>query len=82
MKDLSTVLRKCWHTTDKPCEQFIQCCTEGPFHHDEKCKNAIIMRKQLKMKSDKPIIIIGMGTYGLAAGAAKVKEAIEAELKN
>jgi NADH:ubiquinone oxidoreductase subunit F (NADH-binding)/Pyruvate/2-oxoacid:ferredoxin oxidoreductase delta subunit/(2Fe-2S) ferredoxin len=30
---------------------------------------------------DLPIIIIGMGTCGLASGAAKVKEAIEAELK-
>ena len=40
------------------------------------------LRKRLKYEEhDKPIIIIGMGTCGLASGAAKVKEAIEAELK-
>jgi NADH:ubiquinone oxidoreductase subunit F (NADH-binding)/(2Fe-2S) ferredoxin/Pyruvate/2-oxoacid:ferredoxin oxidoreductase delta subunit len=85
MKDFNQLCcEKCWHTASKPCEQFIQCCTEGPLcHHDEKCKNEISsLRKQLKYEEhDKPIIMIGMGTCGLASGAAKVKEAIEAELK-
>jgi NADH:ubiquinone oxidoreductase subunit F (NADH-binding)/(2Fe-2S) ferredoxin/Pyruvate/2-oxoacid:ferredoxin oxidoreductase delta subunit len=75
---------KCWHTTENPCEHFIQCCTEGPLcHHDENCKQEISsLRKRLKYEEhDKPIIMIGMGTCGLASGAAKVKEAIEAELK-
>ncbi len=85
MKDFNQLCcEKCWHTTDKPCEHFIQCCTEGPLcHHDDKCEHEISsLRKRLKYEEhDLPIIIIGMGTCGLASGAAKVKEAIEAELK-
>jgi NADH:ubiquinone oxidoreductase subunit F (NADH-binding)/(2Fe-2S) ferredoxin/Pyruvate/2-oxoacid:ferredoxin oxidoreductase delta subunit len=85
MKDFNQLCcEKCWHTTDKPCEHFIQCCTEGPLcHHDEKCEHEITsLRKRLKYEEqDHPIIMIGMGTCGLASGAAKVKEAIEAELK-
>jgi len=85
MKDFNQLCcEKCWHTTEKPCEHFIQCCTEGPLcHHDEKCKQEISsLRKRLKYEEhDKPIIMIGMGTCGLASGAAKVKEAIEAELQ-
>ena len=85
MKDFNQLCcEKCWHTTDKPCEHFIQCCTEGPLcHHDDNCEHEISsLRKRLKYEEhDKPIIIIGMGTCGLASGAAKVKEAIEAELK-
>ncbi|MCU0332993.1 MAG: NADH-quinone oxidoreductase subunit F, partial [Ignavibacteriaceae bacterium] len=85
MKDFNQLCcEKCWHTTDKPCEHFIQCCTEGPLcHHDDKCEHEITsLRKRLKYEEhDHPIIMIGMGTCGLASGAAKVKETIEAELK-
>jgi NADH:ubiquinone oxidoreductase subunit F (NADH-binding)/(2Fe-2S) ferredoxin len=85
MRDFNQLCcEKCWHTIDKPCEHFIQCCTEGPLcHHDEKCEHEITsLRKRLKYEEhDHPIIMIGMGTCGLASGAAKVKEAIESELK-
>ncbi len=75
---------KCWHTPQTPCEHFIQCCTEGPLcHSDEKCRTEISsLRKRLRYEEhDLPIIIIGMGTCGLASGAGKVKEVILEELK-
>jgi NADH-quinone oxidoreductase subunit F len=75
---------KCWHTPQNPCEHFIQCCTEGPLcHSDEKCREEISsLRKQLRYEQHElPIIIIGMGTCGLASGAGKVKETILEELK-
>lgn len=75
---------KCWHTPQNPCEHFIQCCTEGPLcHSDEKCRIEISsLRKRLRYEEHElPIIIIGMGTCGLASGAGKVKEAIQEELK-
>jgi len=52
-------------------------------HHDEKCEHEITsLRKRLKYEEhDHPIIMIGMGTCGLASGAVKVKEAIESELR-
>jgi len=85
MKDFNQLCCvKCWHTIEKPCEHFIQCCTEGPLcHHDDKCEHEIAsLRKRLKYEEhDHPIIMIGMGTCGLASGAAKVKDTIEAELK-
>ena len=74
---------QCWHTKEKPCELFVACCTEGPLcHQDEKCKKKIQnLSDTLKyVNHDKPIIFIGMGTCGLASGADKVKNAIEAEL--
>ncbi|WP_337864679.1 NADH-quinone oxidoreductase subunit NuoF [Ignavibacterium sp.] len=75
---------KCWHTPQNPCEHFIQCCTEGPLcHSDENCRKEISsLRKRLRYEEhDLPIIIIGMGTCGLASGAGKVKETIIEELK-
>ncbi|AFH48242.1 Hydrogenase subunit HydB [Ignavibacterium album JCM 16511] len=75
---------KCWHTPQNPCEHFIQCCTEGPLcHNDEKCRIEISsLRKRLRYEEHElPIIIIGMGTCGLASGAGKVKETILEELK-
>jgi len=75
---------KCWHSAEKPCEQFIACCTEGPLcFHDQKSKELIqeFNKKLTYQIHDKPVIFIGMGTCGLASGASKVKTAIEEELK-
>ncbi len=75
---------KCWHNNQTQCELFIQCCTDGPLcHHDEKCKSQYEkLNRELKyIEHDQPVIFIGMGTCGLAAGAKKVEEAIKEELK-
>lgn len=74
---------ECWHSPEKPCEQFITCCTEGPLcHTNPDCEKKL---KELNdeltyRKHEKPLIIIGKGTCGLAAGAQKVEDAIRAEL--
>ena len=75
---------ECWHTPENPCDQFIACCTSGPLcHHDDNCKKEYEeLNKRLTYQvHDIPVIFIGMGTCGLASGAAKVKAAIEQELK-
>ncbi len=75
--------KECWHSPEKPCDHFIRCCTEGPLcHHSEECSSKIKMlnRKLRYEEHDKPVIIIGKGTCGLAAGAQKVEDAIRAEL--
>jgi len=75
---------ECWHSAEKPCDLFVSCCTEGPLcHHDKECtdKIALLNRKLKYQEHDVPIIFIGMGTCGLAAGAQKVEEAIISELK-
>jgi NADH:ubiquinone oxidoreductase subunit F (NADH-binding) len=80
---LGMCCEECWHSPDKPCELFIRCSKEGPLcHHSEKCEHTIqsYQKRLLYQEHDLPVIFIGMGTCGLAAGAQKVKEAIEAEL--
>ena len=74
---------ECWHSSERPCEMFVQCCTEGPLcHHSEECerKRKSLNKKLRYEENDVPVIFIGMGTCGLAAGAPKVEEAIKAEL--
>ncbi|MDP1995498.1 MAG: (2Fe-2S) ferredoxin domain-containing protein, partial [Ignavibacteria bacterium] len=74
---------ECWHSAKSPCDQFIKCCTDGPLcHHNEECKKKYQrLGNQLRYSDHEiPIIFIGMGTCGLAAGALKVEEAIKAEL--
>ena len=75
---------ECWHSIDNPCNLFIGCCTEGPLcHHHHQCEDEIknLNKKLLNIEHDLPIIFIGMGTCGLASGAAKVEEAIREELE-
>ena len=85
MKDfLDKCCSECWHTPEKPCELFVRCCSEGPLcHHDKICQDKFAsLNKRLKYQEHEvPIIFIGMGTCGLAAGAQKVEEAIINELK-
>ena len=74
---------ECTHTPATPCELFINCCLKGPLCHSSKeCLDRInSYNDRLSFKShDHPIIFIGKGTCGLAAGAAKVEEAVIKEL--
>jgi len=75
---------ECWHREEKPCPDFIRCCTGGPLcHNNHECEqkfrrlNDILTYKE----HQQPVIFIGMGTCGLASGANKVEEAIKNELK-
>ncbi len=84
---MNTFLEKCcdecWHSKERPCDLFVRCAHEGPLcHHHHECREKFIhLNNRLTYKEHElPIIFIGMGTCGLAAGAEKVKEAIEAEL--
>jgi len=80
---LEKCCNECWHSLEKPCDQFITCCTEGPLcHHNKECESKFksLNRQLLYIEHDVPIIYIGMGTCGLASGAKKVEEAIIAEL--
>lgn len=80
---LDLCCEECWHSKENPCNSFIRCCTEGPLcHFDAECaeKFKALNKKLTYQEHDVPIIWIGMGTCGLAAGAKKVEEAIRAEL--
>lgn len=75
---------ECWHSVETPCDQFISCSTEGPLcHHNPECEKKIKnLNDRLTFKvQEKPVIIIGKGTCGLASGADKVEKAIIEELQ-
>jgi len=74
---------QCWHSLEKPCDLFVNCCIEGPLcHQHNSCKEKYqkLYKELTYVSHDIPVIFIGMGTCGLASGADKVKTAIEAEL--
>ena len=76
---------RCWHDADRPCPDLIACLGDGPIcHDDETCKQkrreriAGLRRETLT----RPVIFVGMGTCGLAAGAGKTLVAVQAYLSN
>lgn len=73
----------CTHRQATPCSLFIQCASEGPLcHHGETCRAAIKNTGEFHRhnRTELPMIFVGMGTCGLASGAAKVWEKIQTEL--
>ncbi|MCK7519952.1 MAG: hypothetical protein MZV64_20620 [Ignavibacteriales bacterium] len=75
---------ECWHSPEKPMRYVCKMLyTKDRFAiKNDECKHKYLeLNKRLRYEShDVPIIFIGMGTCGLASGAAKVEEAIRAEL--
>jgi NADH:ubiquinone oxidoreductase subunit F (NADH-binding)/Fe-S-cluster-containing hydrogenase component 2/(2Fe-2S) ferredoxin len=72
---------KCWHSKDKPCPDLVQCLASGPVCHKNDAANAQRaehVQMLLRNKISRPVIYIGAGTCGLAAGANYTLEAIDA----
>ena len=70
----------CWHGQDRACPDLVACLTEGPTcHEDDACKKsradklALLRREQVT----RPVVFVGAGTCGLAAGAHKTLAAIK-----
>lgn len=80
---LDACCEHCTHTLQTPCAMYVECRTEGPLCHDsDECKKLIAEREKKVLGAyDIPRIAIGMGTCGIAAGAKRVKEAIEEALR-
>ena len=73
----------CWHTAEKPCPRFVDCVQQGQQCCDcgaesssrlERFKRALLLEEH-----DCPVILVGMGTCGLANGAQQIHDAIVAE---
>ncbi len=84
MNTFAHILTNCKHNREHPCAQFIECIATG-----EKCLNVSepsaalndLKDRLLLRRHEKPVILIGMGTCGLANGAQKVFEAVKAFLE-
>ncbi|MCF7957486.1 MAG: NADH-quinone oxidoreductase subunit NuoF [Phycisphaerae bacterium] len=75
---------KCWHSDERPCPNLIQCIQNGPICHEGAPCKALIQDRLTclrREKMDKPVIFIGTGTCGLAAGADKTLATIQKYLE-
>ncbi|MBP7867430.1 MAG: SLBB domain-containing protein [Acidobacteria bacterium] len=75
---------RCTHAPGKPCPDFVACRLDGPLCHDDAlCRSAVAARaaRVRRETADRPAILVGMGTCGLASGAGEVHAAIAARLR-
>ncbi len=74
---------KCTHSAVSPCPDFVDCRQNGPSCHDDAaCRAAVlgVREKNQWENTQVPMLVLGMGTCGVAAGAQKVRESLVAEL--
>ncbi|MBN1541647.1 NADH-quinone oxidoreductase subunit NuoF [candidate division KSB1 bacterium] len=83
MESFAKIYHGCWHAPDNPCHFFVDCINNGPQCNQspEAVEELSRYKKELVLeKHDKAVILIGMGTCGLANGAQAVYDCIEKEL--
>ncbi len=74
---------KCWHCPDTPCRNFIECLNHVPQcdEPDTAIEKLEALKKELLLENhNNPVILIGMGTCGLANGAQKVYNTFQKEI--
>ena len=79
------IFSNCWHSQENPCQFFVECINKGQRCHQT--DSSIERVKKLKdelllVEHEKPVVLIGMGTCGLANGAQKVYDTFEQDLKS
>jgi len=75
---------QCWHTAATPCSQFIDCINHGQqcdCSEESRAKLDRYSKQLLMIDHDIPVILVGMGTCGLANGARKLVDLIRNELQ-
>jgi NADH:ubiquinone oxidoreductase subunit F (NADH-binding)/(2Fe-2S) ferredoxin len=80
MNSFAKIYHGCWHTPENPCHFFIDCINKGPQCHQsaDAVKDLSEYKQELLLEAhDEPVIMVGMGTCGLANGA----QAVYAQLK-
>ena len=80
----SNCFSSCWHSAERPCPDFVRCVHEGQRceGRDDSSARLERYRKELLFEEhDAPVILVGMGTCGLANGAQAVHDTIVAELE-
>jgi NADH:ubiquinone oxidoreductase subunit F (NADH-binding)/Pyruvate/2-oxoacid:ferredoxin oxidoreductase delta subunit/(2Fe-2S) ferredoxin len=83
MNSFKEVFYNCWHTAENPCRFFVECINNGPQCHQsaEGLRKLEVLKKELLFEKHSDVVImVGMGTCGLANGAQKVYDALAQEL--
>ncbi|MHB9132781.1 MAG: NADH-ubiquinone oxidoreductase-F iron-sulfur binding region domain-containing protein [Armatimonadota bacterium] len=74
---------RCTHTADAPCERYLACRLNGPLCHDDTaCRERLAAAREKALHLQQtPILFVGAGTCGLAAGMDQarivLREALE-----
>ncbi|MGC4113198.1 MAG: NADH-quinone oxidoreductase subunit NuoF [Myxococcales bacterium] len=71
---------KCWHTSEKPCHDYVACLTEGPKCHGDIACAKTLRERAVRLRREtlaRPVVFVGTGTCGLGAGAAKTLAAVK-----
>jgi NADH:ubiquinone oxidoreductase subunit F (NADH-binding)/Pyruvate/2-oxoacid:ferredoxin oxidoreductase delta subunit/(2Fe-2S) ferredoxin len=79
-KQLEVCCSKCWHTPAKPCPELLTCLADAPLCHDDPMCTEHNEQAGAALRRDtltRPVIFIGAGTCGLAAGAGATLKAVE-----
>ncbi|MDZ7721751.1 MAG: NADH-quinone oxidoreductase subunit NuoF [candidate division KSB1 bacterium] len=77
------IFTNCWHSTENPCQFFIDCVNNGQKCHqsDASDKRLDAFKNEILLNHHQhPVVLIGMGTCGLANGAAKVYDAFKQQI--
>ncbi len=85
IKQVSTCCDACWHTVQKPCPDLLTClsgapqCHEGATCEDHNQQARACLRREVVTH---PVVFVGAGTCGLAAGARETLEAVQAYIQD
>ncbi len=82
-KLLEPCCSKCWHSAEKRCPDVVYCALHGPQCHEDAACSALRKERKDRASGDlleRPVVHIGMGTCGMAAGAQAVYDAFLAEI--
>ena len=74
---------QCWHGPERPCPDLLACLATGPVcHADDACKQKRLEQatRLRGLAATRPVVFVGAGTCGLAAGAGKTMQALHAYL--
>ena len=80
---LRQTVRYCRHTGEAPCPDRVACLTGGPLCREDPAGAAAAadwVRRVRRETGEKPVILVGTGTCGLAAGAGATLAALNVEL--
>jgi NADH:ubiquinone oxidoreductase subunit F (NADH-binding)/(2Fe-2S) ferredoxin/Pyruvate/2-oxoacid:ferredoxin oxidoreductase delta subunit len=75
----------CWHTAENPCKHFVECINDGQKCHQSDTTVERVQKvkdKLLLVNHSNPVVLVGMGTCGLANGANKVYDAFKKATKD
>ena len=75
---------QCWHGPERPCLDLLSCLASGPVcHADDACKQKRLEQttRLRGLAATRPVVFVGAGTCGLAAGAGKTMQAIQAYIE-